>query len=143
MLLRRLLTGLTLIVASGAALAQAAPPNPPELPPVTDLPSLADGMLPFAVEFRTGPAWQADKPAAEQAHFRAHSANLRRLRDARLLLLGARIGDRGFIVIAARDEAAARAEFDADPAVKAGVFSLSLQPMQVFYGGILPAATRR
>lgn len=147
----RLLPAALLIVPL-LAVAQGGPPPPPlaSSAPATAtpssapaLPTLPEGLLAFAVEFRTGPAWQADKPAHEQVHFRAHSANLQRLRNAGLLVLGARLDERGFVVIAAADEAAARAEIDADPSVQAGVFRYQLAPLQVFYGGSLPAARRR
>lgn len=132
------------LVAPLWASAQSTAPSPPTPPAAAPgLPSLPEGLQPFAVEFRTGPAWQADKPPQEQAHFRAHSANLKRLRDAGLLVLGARLDERGFVVIAAVDEAAARAEVDADPSVQAGVFRYQIAPLQVFYGGSLPAARRR
>lgn len=131
-MLRRPLLGLALALPL-AALAQTSAPV---------LPTVPEGLQPYAVEFRTGPAWQADKPAPEQAHFRAHSANLRRLREAGLLVLGARIAERGLIVLAARDEAAARAEIDADPSVQAGVFVYSIAPLAVFYGGTLAAPKR-
>ena len=36
----------------------------------------------FAIEFSTGPTWDAAKPPHEQAHFAEHSANLQRLRKA-------------------------------------------------------------
>lgn len=107
------------------------------------LPTVPEGLSAFAVEFRTGPAWVADKPAHEQQHFRAHSANLKRLRDAGLLVLGARIAERGFVVVAGKDEAAVRAEVDADPSVQAGVFVYSIAPMGVFYGGTLSAPPRK
>jgi uncharacterized protein YciI len=139
MRIRFCLAGLTLAVFTSAGMAQTLS-VPPSLP---QLPTVPDGLQPFAVEFRTGPAWQADKPPNEQAHFREHSANLKRLRDAGLLVLGARLDERGFIVIAAADEAAARAEIDLDPSVKAGVFRYQIAPLQVFYGGSLPAARRR
>lgn len=107
------------------------------------LPAPPEGLQPFAVEFHTGPNWVADKPPQEQLHFREHSANLKRLRDAGLLIVGARLDERGFVVIAATDEAAARAEVDVDPSVKAGVFRYQVAPLRVFYGGSLPAASRR
>jgi uncharacterized protein YciI len=89
----------------------------------------------FAVEFRTGPKWDANKPAQEQAHFKEHSANLKRLRDAGSLKLGARYSDKGFIVLAAASEAEARSEIEKDPTVQAQVFAYELHPFNVFYSG--------
>lgn len=116
------------------AAAQAPTQAPTQAP--------ADSLRHFAIEFRSGPAWVADKPPPEQAGFREHSANLRRLRDAGRLLIGARIAERGFLVLSADSEAAARAEFDADPTLASGVFVVSIQPMQVFWGGSLQPARR-
>ena len=44
----------------------------------------------FIVELTTGPGWLADKPFQQQPHATDHSANLRRLRETGMLLLGAR-----------------------------------------------------
>lgn len=107
-----------------------------------------DNPLPlFAVEIRTGAKWDAAKPPQEQAHFREHSQNLRRLREAGHLVMGARYGEVGLVVLAAADAAAARAMMDADPSMEAGTFRYELHPFSVFYGGTLaprprPAAPR-
>ncbi|MBB5205606.1 uncharacterized protein YciI [Inhella inkyongensis] len=129
---------LALVLMTGLAV-QAQEASAPAAPA---LPAVPAGLKPFAVEFRTGPAWVADKPPPEQPAFREHSANLQRLRKAGLLVLGARIAERGFIVLAAVDEAAARAEIDADPGVRAGSFVYTLSPMAVFYGGSLSTPPR-
>lgn len=97
----------------------------------------------FAIEFSTGPTWDAAKPPHEQAHFAEHSANLQRLRKAEALRIGARLGERGLIVIAAADEAAAKAEIEQDPSVKAGVFVYQLNEFRVFYGGSVEAPARK
>lgn len=91
----------------------------------------------YAVEFRTGPKWVASKPAPEQAHFRDHSANLRTLREQGSLVVGARYGDKGLVVLSAESETAARAMVEQDPSVKAGVFAYEMNEFSVFYGGSL------
>lgn len=101
----------------------------------------------FAVEIRIGTKWDTTKPAQEQPYFREHSQNLRRLRDAGSLVMGARYGEVGLVVLAATDAAAARAMMDADPSIEAGTFRYTLHPFSVFYGGTLapraqPAAPR-
>lgn len=101
----------------------------------------------FAAEIRTGAKWDAAKPPQEQPYFREHSQNLRRLRDAGHLVMGARYGEVGLVVLAAADAAAARAMMDADPSFEAGTFRYDLHPFNVFYGGTLaprprPAAPR-
>lgn len=97
----------------------------------------------FAVEITTGPKWDQSKPPQEQLFFRAHSSNLKRLRDSGQLILGARYSDRGLVVLAARDEADARAMMDEDPSIKAEVFKYQLHPFSVFYGGTIHTRPRR
>jgi uncharacterized protein YciI len=89
----------------------------------------------FAIEIRVGPAWDVDKAPGEQAFFREHSANLRRLRDAGKLVFGARYGDVGLVVLSATTLEDARAMMDADPAMQAGVFAYDAHPFNVFYPG--------
>jgi len=89
----------------------------------------------FAVEFRVGSRWDASKAPHEQALFREHSANLKRLREAGHLIMGARYSDIGLIILAADSEAAARAMIDADPSIAAGTFRYAVSPLSVFYPG--------
>jgi uncharacterized protein YciI len=93
----------------------------------------------FAIEITTGPKWDPARPPQEQQHFSAHSANLRRLREAGALVMGARYGDKGLVVLAARDEAEARAMMDDDPSMKAAVFQYQVHAFNVFYGGTVNA----
>lgn len=127
----------TLVALCGAfvmgALQSIAFAQDPSAPPANKL---------FAVEFRVGPNWVADKPPGEQAHFRDHSANLRRLREEGILVLGARYSDKGLVVLSAPSESAARALIDEDPAVKYGIFIYELHPFLVFYGGTLSPPPR-
>ena len=97
----------------------------------------------YAVEFTTGSAWDAAKPPQEQAEFSAHSANLKKLREAGQLVLGARYADKGLVIISAADEAAARALIEQDPAVQAKTFTYQLHEFRVFYGGSVTAPPRR
>jgi uncharacterized protein YciI len=89
----------------------------------------------FAVEITVGSRWDASKPAQDQAFFREHCANLKRLRDLGSLVMGARYSDKGLVVLAAENEVAARAMMDADPSVAAGTFKYAVHPMNVFYAG--------
>lgn len=89
----------------------------------------------FLVVFSLGPAWDKAKPPPEQTAFREHGANLKRLRDAQRIAMGARYADKGMIVLRAASEAEARAEIAADPGVKAGIFTFELDEMRVFYPG--------
>jgi uncharacterized protein YciI len=111
-----------------------------QAPPSTE----ASSSLPlFAVQVRVGPKWDASKPPHEQALFREHSANLKRLRDAGHLIVGARFSDIGLIVLAADSETSARAMIDADPSIAAGTFTYEIHPMNVFYPGTLQGAAVR
>jgi hypothetical protein len=96
----------------------------------------------FVVLFHTGPAWDSSKPPNEQNGFREHSANLRRLRSAGQITMGARYSNVGLIVLEAANEAAARAEFEKDPTLAAKVFTLELHPMRFFYEPVCPSAER-
>ena len=129
---RALLALFALSFSMQGALAQPQPQAPPPQEPLL-----------FAVEIKTGPMWDQAKPPQEQAHFREHSANLKRLRDAGSLLLGARYSDKGLVVLAAQSEAEARAMMEEDPSIKAGVFKYELHPFNVFYGGSVNPRPRR
>jgi uncharacterized protein YciI len=62
-------------------------------------------------------------------------ANLKRLRDAGHLVMGARYSDIGLVVLAAESEESARAMIDADPSIAAGTFTYEVHPFSVFYSG--------
>ena len=139
--------GALALLARGRAQAQdkavASPPatgpaaaNPPAAPPPTALPL-------FAVELRTGARWDHTRPAHEQAHFREHSANLKRLRDQGHIVLGARYSDKGFLVVAGATAAAVRELMEADPSIQAQVFAFDLHEFRVFYPGCVAAPARR
>lgn len=102
----------------------------------------AAGLL-FAVEIRTGPAWDGSKPPHEQLHFRDHSAHLRQLREQGALVMGARYGDKGLVVLRAASEPEAHAMMQADASMQARVFAYELHEFRVFYGGNLAAPARR
>jgi hypothetical protein len=89
----------------------------------------------FAVELTRGPAWDAAKPANEQPGFAEHSANIRRLTDTQALVIGARYGDKGLLVVTAPDEAGARGHFSADPMVARDVFRADVHPFSTFKHG--------
>lgn len=130
-------------VALAALGAQAQGSAPAAAPPASTT-SVAEVDLPlFAVEIKTGPKWDGAKPPQDQAYFREHSANLRRLREAGHIRLGARYGDKGLIVLAATTADEARAWMNADPAMQHGTFAFELHPFAVFYGGSVAPARRR
>ncbi|MDP3073320.1 MAG: nuclear transport factor 2 family protein [Opitutaceae bacterium] len=104
------------------------------LAPLAGAPSAAAEKL-FAVTITTGPAWDAAKPAAEQAFFKEHSANLARLRAAGLSVIGGRFADKGLLLIRAADAAAVRAELTRDPSITAGVFQATVDEYRPFQHG--------
>ena len=97
----------------------------------------------FAVEITVGSKWDQSKPPQEQQFFQDHSSNLKRLRDSGALIMGARYSDKGLVVLAAQDEAEARAMMDEDPSMKAEVFKYQIHPFSVFYGGTIKTRARR
>lgn len=65
---------------------------------VASTPAAASEPQLFAVEIKVGPKWDPAKSPQEQAFFREHSTNLRRLRDAGVLVMDARYADKGLVV---------------------------------------------
>lgn len=129
----RLLAIATVVfLAVPSVLAQGQPPAPTP----TELPL-------FAVEITVGSKWDQSKSPQEQPFFREHSSNLKRLRDAGALIVGARYSDKGLVVIAAQDEASARAMMDEDPSIKAEIFKYQIHPFSVFYGGTINTRARK
>jgi uncharacterized protein YciI len=106
-------------------------------------PVLEQSLPLFAVEIRTGPKWDQSKPPQEQLYFREHSANLKRLREAGSLVMGARYSDKGLVVLAALSEEEARAMMDVDPSIKAEVFKYEVHAFSVFYSGSVNPRPRR
>jgi ketosteroid isomerase-like protein len=89
----------------------------------------------FAVRLTTGPAWDAAKAPNDQAGMREHSANIARLRREGVLVLGARFGELGLLVLRVPDAAAATAQFAPDPTIAAGVFKLQVDAFTPFAHG--------
>lgn len=89
----------------------------------------------FIVHLSLGKAWNAEKPAQEQLHFKEHSANIKRLRTEGRLRIGARYGDKGMLILTAQDEPEVRAEFAQDPMVMNGLFQLDISELRPFYDG--------
>lgn len=97
----------------------------------------------FAVEIRTGPSWDHTKTPNEQAQFREHSANLRKLRDSGQLVMGARYSDKGLLIFTASSAAEVKALMEQDPSMAAGTFRYEIHDFNVFYSGTLQARPRR
>ncbi|HKO59788.1 MAG TPA: hypothetical protein VJV03_01395 [Pyrinomonadaceae bacterium] len=91
----------------------------------------------FIAIFSKGPAWDEAKPANEQAGFREHSENLRRLRAEKKISIGGRYGDKGMVIVEAQNEADARALFVSDVMVEKKTFTLELNQFRPFYKGAI------
>ena len=114
------LTVLLGLLFASVLTAQTPPTPPPKM---------------FAVRLTTGPAWDAARPPNDQAGMREHSANIARLRREGVLVLGARFGELGLLVLRVPDAAAAQAQFAPDPTIAAGVFKLQVDAFAPFAHG--------
>jgi len=110
--------------------------------PQPEAPTVAVAANLYAIEFRTGARWDTTKKPHEQAYFREHSANLKRLRDSGSLLVGARYSDKGLVVVTAETEASARALVEVDPSIQNQVFAFEVHAFHVFYSGCVQAPKR-
>ena len=120
-----------------AATAAAQAPAPP-----ADAAAPADPRRLYLVVFSVGPAWDASRPPPEQPRFAEHGRNLKRLRDAGAIVMGARYGDKGMLVLRAASEDAARAEIASDPGVQAGTFTFEVNELRTFYPGYVGSPAR-
>lgn len=118
--MKTITTALLGLVLASALTAQTPPTPAPKL---------------FAVRLTTGPAWDAAKAPNDQAGMREHSANIARMRHEGVLVLGARFGELGLLVLRVPDAAAAQAQFAPDPAIAAGIFRLQIDPFAPFAHG--------
>jgi len=91
----------------------------------------------FAVEIKIGPNWDSSMPPNEQKFFGEHSANLKRLREAGHIVLGARYSDIGLIIFSARSAEEVRALMSQDPSMTAGTFKYEVHQINVFYPGLV------
>jgi len=91
----------------------------------------------YIVTYTTGASWDASKSPAEQTNFKEHGARLGQLRKDGVIKFGARYGDKGSIVIAAKSFADAKAIVETDQAVINKLFNADLQKLNIFYGGCL------
>jgi hypothetical protein len=131
-----------LILVANTITICACDPGPVADPPVAETPSetaIESSDALFAVEIRIGPGRDAARPAQEQAYFAEHSANLRRLREAGDLALGARYADVGLLVLSAESIEAARTLLDVDSAIANGTFHYDVHPFNAFYPWSSPA----
>jgi uncharacterized protein YciI len=110
---------------------------------VTSAPATSSEPQLFAVEIKVGPKWDQNKPPQEQEFFKEHSANLRRMRESGVLLVGARYSDKGLVIVAAASISEVRAQMEQDQSIAAGTFVYEVHPFSVFYAGELKSRPRR
>lgn len=103
-------------------------------------PAAADLHL-FAVEIMVGAEWDSSKAPNEQAYFKEHSLNLKRLRDEGHIVMGARYSDKGLVIFSARSIDEVTAMMEQDPAMAAGTFVYEVFAFSVFYPGLVQAAS--
>lgn len=118
--MKTILAALLGLLLASVLTAQTQPNPPPKM---------------FAVRLTTGPAWDTAKPPHDQAGMREHSANIARLRREGVLVLGARFGEVGLLVLRVPDAATAAAQFGPDPTIAAGVFKLQVDAFAPFAHG--------
>lgn len=91
----------------------------------------------FAVEVTVGPNWDTAKAPNEQAYFKEHSENLKQLRDAGHIVMGARYSDIGLVIFSAESADGVRAFMERDPSMNAGTFKYEVHPFNAFYPGTI------
>ena len=89
----------------------------------------------FAVEVRIGPNWDPSKPPNEQEFSNEHSANLKGLREAGHILMGARYSDIGLIIFSAESADEVRVWITQDRSMTAETFQYEVYVMNVFFRG--------
>lgn len=115
---RRTLLGLIILLSWAGLTAQ--PATPPKL---------------FAVRLTTGPAWDSAKSPNDQAGMKEHGANIARMRREGHVVLGARFGEVGLIVLRLPDEAAVGKQLEPDPTIASGVFKAQVDVFSPFAHG--------
>jgi len=89
----------------------------------------------IALVFTTGPAWDASKPPNAQPHFGTHSTNLRRLKEAGVIVAGGRFGSYGLILVRAPTVDSAHAMLAPDSSVVVGTFKVEVMPWSTIFEG--------
>ena len=91
----------------------------------------------FAAEIKIGPNWDSSKAPNEQAFFKEHSMNLKQLREAGHIVMGARYSDIGLIIFSANSAEEVTAHMEKDPSMSAGTFKFEVHAFNVFYPGVV------
>lgn len=91
----------------------------------------------MALVFTTGPGWDAKVSPGAQRHFGNHSANLRRLREAGVIVAGGRFGAYGLILVRAPSRDSALAMLAPDSSIAVGTFKVEVEPWLTIYEGAI------
>lgn len=91
----------------------------------------------YALLITTGPGWDTTRSASQQRFFGEHSRNLRRLRDAGIIVTGGRFGPYGLMVVQAPNADSARALLAPDSSIAAGTFNVGVSRWSTVYEGTL------
>ncbi len=113
----------TIVIAAVVAFAQSPTPAPQPAKPY------------FIAIFSKGPAWDEARPANEQAGFKEHSENLKRLRADKRIPIGGRYADKGMVIVTATNEAEAKSLFASDVMLEKRTFTLEVYEFRPFYRG--------
>lgn len=113
---------LTIALIAPLLLIGASPQDPPRT---------------IALVFTTGAGWDQSKSPGAQQGFASHSANLRRLREAGLIVAGGRFGAYGLILVRAPTVDSARSMLAPDSSLVVGTFKVEVAPWSTIYEGTI------
>jgi hypothetical protein len=92
----------------------------------------------YIVTYTVGSLWDQDKSPQEQHFFSEHSAHLAKLRKDNVIKMGARYADKGMIIIQVASMKVAEEKIkEQDPAIRNALFTVTIQPLYVFYEGMV------
>ncbi|MEZ4809672.1 MAG: hypothetical protein R2819_04870 [Allomuricauda sp.] len=91
----------------------------------------------FIALYTVGSNWDMEKAPNEQLYFKEHSAFLSKLREAETIVMGARYGDTGMIVLQATDLESAINLLHQDVALQKELFAVVVHPFHAFYKGCI------
>jgi hypothetical protein len=91
----------------------------------------------IALLVTTGPNWDKAKAPGEQRHFKAHSDNLRRLRDAGVIVAGGRFSEYGLILVRAPSVDSAMSMMKPDSSIAVGTFNVTASRWSTIYEGMI------
>jgi hypothetical protein len=115
------------VLLGTCALAQSPTPKPESVP----------AKQYFIAIFSKGSAWDDRKQPNDQIGFKEHSDNLRRLRSEKRIPIGGRYGDKGMVIVEAKNEDEARSLFATDLMLEKKTFTLELYSFRPFYRGAI------